>query len=114
LCSPGTSKSTSRGASSHPRTTSGTETSQRSNNPSTSARDAKVEWWSRSTFVTTAICGRKPPTDRSDSSPSTTSQPSPAPAFAPSCGTSAPTSQLGWRPVSRNAKAIIAVVVVFP
>ena len=53
-------------------------------------------------------------TERSDSSPSTTSQPSPAPAFAPSCGTSPPTIQLGSRPVSREANAIIAAVVVFP
>src|SRR2546425_425988 len=65
-------------------------------------------------FVTTATRGRSASTERSDSSPSTTSQPSPAPAFAPSCGTSPPTIQLGSRPVWRSAKAIIAAVVVFP
>ena len=64
--------------------------------------------------MTTATRGRSAATERSDSSPSTTSQPSPAPAFAPSCGTSPPTIQLGSRPVSRSANAIIAAVVVFP
>ncbi len=51
---------------------------------------------------------------RSDSSPSTTSQPSPARALPPSCGSSAPTSIAGSRPVSASANAIIPVVVVFP
>jgi len=32
----------------------------------------------------------------------------------PSCGTSPPTIHAGSRPVSRSAKATIAVVVVFP
>ena len=42
-------------------------------------RAANVEWWSKSTFVSTAICGRRSSIDRSDSSPSATSHPSPAP-----------------------------------
>ena len=65
-------------------------------------------------LVTTATRGRNAKTDRSDSSPSTTSHPSPAPAFAPSWGTSPPTIQLGSRPVARSAKAIMAAVVVLP
>ena len=55
----------------------GTCASQRSKSSSTSARDANVAWWSRSTFVTTAIAGRSSSIVRSDSSPSTTSQPAP-------------------------------------
>ena len=51
---------------------------------------------------------------RSDSSPSTTSQPSPAPALPSSCGISPPTSHAGSRPSSERTKAIIPVVVVFP
>src|SRR5712691_10046500 len=51
---------------------------------------------------------------RSDSSPSTTSHPSPVPAFPPSCGTSAPISQAGSRPSSLSEKAIMALVVVLP
>src|SRR5581483_5352797 len=114
LCSPGTSRSSSTGASSHPRTTSGTCASQPSKSAATSASDANSEWWSRPRLVTTAMRGRSAATERSDSSPSTTSHPPPAPAFAPSCGTSPPTIQLGSPPVSRRAKAIIAAVVVFP
>ena len=47
--------------------------------------------------MTTATFGRSAAIVRSDSSPSTTSQPSPVPAFPPSCGTSAPISQAGSR-----------------
>ena len=54
-------------------------------------------WWSSSTLVITAISAGSEKTVRSDSSPSTTSHPSPAPAFAPSCGTGAPISQAGSR-----------------
>ena len=64
--------------------------------------------------MTTAISGRRRSTVRSDSSPSTTSQPSPAPALPPSCGISPPTSQAGSSPSSASTKAIIAVVVVLP
>ena len=66
----------------------------------TSASEANVEWWSRSTFVTTPISGRSCSSVRSDSSPSTTSHPSPAPALPPSCGNSPPTSQAGSSPSS--------------
>ena len=76
--------------------------------------EANVVWWSRSTFVTTAIRGRSAATVRSDSSPSTTSQPSPVPALPPSCGTSPPISQAGSRPSRARQKAIIAAVVVLP
>src|SRR3954452_22410902 len=65
-------------------------------------------------FVTTATSAGRPKTVPSDSSPSTTSQPAPEPAFAPSCGTGAPMSQAGLRPVSRRTNAIIAAVVPFP
>ena len=65
---------------------------------STSARDANSEWWSRSTFVTTAILGRRRSIVRSDSSPSTTSQPEPARALPPSCGISPPIRNDGSRP----------------
>src|SRR5438552_387040 len=58
--------------------------------------------------------GRSAAIVRSDSSPSTTSQPSPVPALPPSCGTSAPMSQAGSRPRSSRQKAIIALVVVLP
>ena len=64
--------------------------------------------------MTTAICGRSASTERSDSSPSTTSQPEPVPALPPSCGTTPPTIHAGSLAVSRRAYAIIAVVVVFP
>ena len=58
LCSPGTASSTATGSSSQPRTTAGTCSSHRSKSSATSCSDAKVAWWSSSTFVTTAICGR--------------------------------------------------------
>ena len=73
-----------------------------------------MTWWSSSTFVTTPISGRSSSIVRSDSSPSTTSQPSPVPAFPPSCGTSAPITKAGSRPSSRSANAISAVVVDLP
>src|SRR5262249_4135385 len=63
---------------------------------------------------TTAISAGRLKTERSDSSPSTTSQPSPAPAFAPSCGTGAPINHAGSRPDSRSTNAIIAAVVPLP
>ena len=44
---------------------------------SSSASDANSVWWSSSTFVTTAISAGSAKTVRSDSSPSTTSQPAP-------------------------------------
>ena len=53
-------------------------------------------------FVSTAICGRRLPIDRSDSSPSTTSQPAPTPALPPSWGTMPPMIHDGSRPVSRS------------
>ena len=64
----------------------------------TSRSVAKVAWWSRSTFVSTAIRGRSSSSDRSDSSPSATSQPSPARAFPPSCGISPPIKKAGSSP----------------
>ena len=89
--------------------------SQRSKSASTSARDVNVEWWSRSTFVSTPISGRSSSSDRSDSSPSATSQPLPRPAFPPSCGTGPPTRNVGSSPRrSRRQNAIIAAVVVLP
>ena len=88
--------------------------SQSSNSASTSARDANVVWWSRSTFRSTAISGRSAATERSDSSPSTTSQPSPARALPPSCGTSPPMRNAGSRPSRSRQNAIIALVVVLP
>ena len=51
--------------------------SHSSKNRSSSASERKVAWWSSSTFVRTAISGRRSAIDRSDSSPSTTSQPVP-------------------------------------
>ena len=81
---------------------------------SSSASERNSLWWSSSTFVMTAIVAGRPKTVRSDSSPSTTSQPSPAPAFAPSCGTGAPISQAGSLPVSRRTNAIIAATVPLP
>ena len=65
-------------------------------------------------FVTTATLGRSANAERSDSSPSTTSQPEPVPALPPSCGTTPPMIQAGSFPASRRANAIIAAVVVFP
>ena len=62
----------------------------------------------------TAISAGRLKRVRSDSSPSTTSQPSPAPPFEPSWGTGAPISHAGSLPVSRGANAIIAAVVPFP
>ena len=61
-----------------------------------------------------AISGRRSAIERSDSSPSTTSQPAPVPAFPPSCGTTPPTIHAGSWPSSRRTNAIIAAVVVFP
>src|SRR6266566_8673584 len=58
--------------------------------------------------------GRSSPIVRSDSSPSTTSHPSPVPAFPPSCGTSAPISQAGLRSSCSRQNAIMALVVVLP
>ena len=86
----------------------------RSNAASSSASERNSLWWSSSTFVTTAICAGSPKTVRSDSSPSTTSHPSPAPAFDPSWGTGAPISHAGSSPLSRSANAIIAAVVPLP
>ena len=74
----------SAGSSSSPRTTFGTCASHSSKSASTSAREPNSVWWSRSTFVTTAISGRSAAIVRSDSSPSTTSQPEPARALPPS------------------------------
>src|SRR4051794_12094195 len=51
---------------------------------------------------------------RSDSSPSTTSQPDPVPALPPSCGMSAPISHAGSRPRRSRQNAIIPLVVVLP
>src|SRR4051794_31676864 len=65
-------------------------------------------------FVPTATSAGRPKTVPSDSSPSTTSHPPPNPAFAPSCGTGAPMSHAGSRPVSCRTNAIIAAVVPFP
>ena len=65
-------------------------------------------------FVSTAIWGRSEPIERSDSSPSTTSQPPPTPALPPSCGTIPPMIHAGSRPVSWSTNAIIAAVVVLP
>ena len=53
----------------------GASASQRSKSSRTSSSEANVAWWSSSTFVTTAICGRSSSSERSDSSPSATSQP---------------------------------------
>ena len=85
------------GSSSSARTTCGTSRSQSSKNASTSAREAKVVWWSRSTLRSTAISGRRAPTERSDSSPSTTSQPDPARALPPSCSHVAPDEERSGR-----------------
>ena len=49
-------------------------------------------------FVSTAIRGRSAPIERSDSSPSTTSHPSPTPALPPSCGTIPPMIHAGSWP----------------
>ena len=84
LCSPGTASSSATGSSSGPRTTAGIPASQRSKSSSNSSSDAKVAWWSSSTLVTAAIFGRSSSSDRSDSSPSATSQPLPERAFPPS------------------------------
>ncbi len=84
LCSPGAAAANVTGSSSPPRTTCGTSREPALEQLLDLRADANVAWWSRSTFVTTAICGRSGSIVRSDSSPSTTSQPSPAPALPPS------------------------------
>src|SRR3954470_13127473 len=114
LCSPGTASSSSSGSSSSARTTCGTSPSQSSKSRSTSPRDVKVVWWSRSTFRRTAISGRSAATERSDSSPSTTSHPAPACALPPSCGISPPIRYAGSSPSRSRQNAIIPLVVVLP
>ena len=57
---------------------------------------------------TTAISGRSAAIVRSDSSPSTTSQPSPARALPPSCGISPPIEVRGVAAKPARQKAIIA------
>ena len=106
---------TSTGSSSSPRTTrpAGRRASA-SRSSTTSAREPNVVWWSRSTFVITAMSGRSDATVRSDSSPSRTNQPSPARALTPSCGISPPIANEGSSPSRSRTNAIIAAVVVFP
>src|SRR3954463_10893839 len=61
-----------------------------------------------------AISGRSSATDRSDSSPSTTSSPLPARALPPSWGISPPIRKAGSSPSRSRQNAIIPLVVVFP
>ena len=76
--------------------------------------DANSVWWSRSTFVTTAISAGQAE-DRAVRLVAFDDEPAlPAPALLPSCGTGAPISQAGSRPVSRSTNAIIAAVVPLP
>src|SRR5919201_4047914 len=114
LCSPGTRSSNDTGSSSSPRTCDRAAASQRSKSSRTSSSDANVAWWSSSTFVSTATRGWSSSSDRSDSSPSATSHPSPARALPPSWGISPPIRNAGSCPSRSRQKAIIPAVVVFP
>ena len=96
LCAPGNASGPSNGGAS--RTTCAAPASHRSNSAFSSAADANSEWWSSSTFVTTATSAGSEKTVRSDSSPSTTRWPAPKPAFDPSCGTVAPITHAGSLP----------------
>ena len=82
---------------------------------SISSVERYVEWWSSSTFVTTASAGASLRNERSDSSASTTSHsPLPQSAFVPVERSSPPIRYDGSRPSSTSTCAAMLAVVVFP